>query len=335
MLDHQLSPISVLQIMPKAINSLWFVGPDRLLVSGQYWSHEDDDVVGEVRLVSTEGIQIAKTRRRASATAFTAFHPVKAEFACTGFEQCTIYSFASDRLTRSERLRLGRHGPNCLQYTPDGHWLIWGGNEINPVVRWDTSDYTSTSLSGFPQSVRSFSSVSAGKLAVGGWEGLIQLWDITRWVPIAQYQVNQSQGNRGFPAVKSLALSSNESILYAAMTQPPYLQAFVVPDFTPEVSFAQECKVNVLLLLSDGGILASGDDRGNVILWDSLTGQIVASYNPEGLTQTVINVENNVAQEEDISGVSVDALAISPDGKTIAVGDSFGKVHLLAIVSSC
>src|SRR5262249_12956218 len=143
---------------------------------------------GGVRLVRTSGRLLAKAFT-GWATGRTAFRPGAAEVACTGRRSCIIRSLRSSDLPVVRQLSLDGQSSDNLLYTPDGRWLVWGGKEVNPLVRWDTTNWIPTALSGFTQSVSCLASSGDGELLlVGGWDGGIQVWDTARWQLTAQWQ---------------------------------------------------------------------------------------------------------------------------------------------------
>ena len=340
----------VLHVMPGGV-TVRYVRPGRLLVSGQYWSREDECYFGNVRLVTESGQLLGKTKGSRS-TGGIAIHPSGREYACTGYRSCTIHSFRSRRLPLIRRLEFDGHKVNSVLYTPDGRYLIWGGqgkvnpkagwsptipvppkeNYSQPLLRWDTYDWSPRVLAEWGQSTCSLALSPRGEtLLVGGWDGGIQLWDLARWEITAEWQSPRSEEDGKFPGVYALQLTSDRRTLYAAFGRRPYLRAFALPGFTLATPFPHEYKISSLLLLPDGRTLLTGDDHGSVTFWDTATATPVAQYSPKGKQVFTIDVLTGKSGHEVSSLGSVSDLALSPDGSTLAVGDSFGKIHLVEL----
>jgi WD40 repeat protein len=326
------TPIRVLRALPSALHSVWFVDPGRLLVSAQYWSPKLDDVYGAARLITEEGRCLGQTQGRHS-TAYTAVHPSGQQYACTSSGGCTVHDLRSADLPLARRLRHRGQAMERLLYTPNGRWLVGGGGgEANPLVLWDTADWTPCPLGEFAQPVRSLGIDSGTRaLLVGGWRGGIQLRDLGTWEVTDHWQSTQQLQNR-YPGVNALQLSPDGRTLYAAFGHPPYLRSFRLPGFSPGQSFEQEYEVHALVLLGDG-TLVSGDEHGDVTFWDGERPTVRDRYNADGRRQLVVDVARGRSQEEETSGGLVSALAVSPDGRRLAVGDGIGddegRVHLL------
>jgi WD40 repeat protein len=331
------TPTRVLRTLPSALHSVWFVQPGQLLVSCQYWSREQEDAFGAIRLITEDGRCLGQTQGRHS-TGYTAVHPSGQEFACSGHYRCTLHDLRAGTLRLLRRLRIDRQKAERVLYTPDGRWLIWGGPSHNPetdhpLLRWDTTDWASSPLPGFTQSVSRLAISADGRsLLVGGSDGGIQVRELKTWEVLANWQgPPEGELNRP-PGVLALQLSADGCTLYAALNQPPFLRSFRFPDFRPGKPFEQAHPVHALVLLSDG-TLVSGDAHGDVTFWDGESATVQDRYNARGRRQIVTDVARGRSEEEETGAGSVSSLAVSPDGRRLAVGDgigeSSGRVHLL------
>jgi WD40 repeat protein len=319
----------VIDVLPDEVQSVHFVTLRRLLVSGIYHSPNLDYSGGGGRLVTTRGRLLAKGFT-GWGTGFTAVHPAGTEVAGTGRRSCIIRSLRSRRLPVTRQLMLNGQESSCLLYTPDGRWLVWGGLQVNPLVLWDTADWTPTPLTGFPQAVSCLALSHDGRsLLVGGWGGCIQVWDTDRWRVTAEWQSPPRQQGLGHPAVRALQLSPDGRTLYAGFSGPPHLLAFSFPEFVAAVPLDQESRVYTAVLLPDGLTLATGDDAAEVKLWDVQTGALLSRYRTAGGERRAIDLHTGEAVRKPVAAAEVSSLAVSPDGRALAAGDFIGRVHLL------
>jgi WD40 repeat protein len=324
------------RVMPGGVDSIQFVSPTRLAVSSQYHSPNLDYLGGGVRLVSLRG--------RVLARAFTgwgggkiAVRPDGREAACTGRRSCLIRSLRSRRLPVVRQLVLGDDRPYALTYSPDGRWLVWGGGESHPLIRWDVSDWSPTPLTGFKQPVSCLAiSPDRGHLLIGGWEGGIQVWDLARWEVVAAWQSPPRPAGAGIgtPAVQALQLSPDGSTLFAALSGQPFLRVFAMQEFASGSTFDQQARVHAAILLPGGRLLATGDEAGEVKLWDVTTRTVVARYRTPPGEQRTLGIGTGVPGRQQVAVAEVSSLAVSPDGKMLAAGDFLGRVHLIRLDSA-
>jgi WD40 repeat protein len=108
-------------------------------------------------------------------------------------------------------------------------------------------------------------------------------------------------------------------------------------------------KVNSVAFSPDGTFLATGDDTGNVELWNVTTGRRVATFDdrssvysvafsPNGRTLATGDALGDVIPWDIASGTevgpslvdgnAVESIAFSPDGRTLVSGDDGGIVFL-------
>jgi WD40 repeat protein len=327
----------VLKVLPGPVHSVGFAGSGRLLVAGQYWSHQSEELYGPARLVTEGGRCLAQTQGRHS-TGYAAVHPSGQRYACSGYHGCTIHDLHSATLRLVRRLCPEHDAVNCVLYTPDGRWLVGGGQSYDPetdrpLLRWDTTDWVPSPLPGFARSVSCLAISPDGRtLLVGGSEGVVQVRDLRTWEVIGDWQAPRADPDNRHPLVNAAQLSLDGGMLYAAFARRPYLRAFRLPGFRSGPPFEQESEVHALVVLADG-TLVSGDSFGDVTFWDGGSATVRDRYNARGRRQLVTDVPRDGSQEEDTEAGSVSSLAVSPDGKRLAVGDgigeSSGRVHLL------
>jgi WD40 repeat protein len=321
----------VIRAIRDAVHSVWYTGSNHLLVSGQYWSYRLDNLAGITLFLSEDGVLEGRTQGSRS-TGYTAVHPTRPEYACTGHNSCTIHSLRNRDLPVVGRLRIGRKKVERLLYTSDGRSLIWGGQETTGLVRWDTADWNRTELAELDQAVCSLVLSPDGEmLLVGGWDGGVLLWDARHLRQVAEWQSPREPKDGRFPAVKAIRIAPDGRTLYAALSRKPYLRSFRLPGFTPVVPFPQEQEVHALALLPDGRTLVSGDDHGKITFWDGPNAIQIGKYHPEDGDYLVTDVARGKSRRETISGGAIYDLALHPDGTTLAAGDSLGYVHILVL----
>jgi WD40 repeat protein len=321
----------VIGVFPDDIE-IHFVTSTRLLVTTHYQPANLEYLGGAVRLITTKGRLLAKAFT-GWGTGSAAVHPSGTEVACTARRSCIIRSLRSWRLPVVRELRLDGQSSHNLLYAADGRWLIWGGLAVNPLVRWDTTTWTPTPMAGFRQAVSCLAlSCDGGLLLVGGWDGGMQVWDTERWQVTAEWQAPADPGLRGHPpSISALQLSPDRRLVYGGFGGHPYLCAYSFPEFIPVLQFDQPVRVHTAVLLPDGRTLASGDDAGDVKLWDTQTGALLGHYGTPPGARRVIDLIGGTGEmvRRPIPKAEVSSLAVSPDGKTLAAGDLVGRIHLL------
>lgn len=80
------------------------------------------------------------------------------------------------------------------------------------------------------------------------------------------------------------------------------------------------------------GELIAGDEAGQIALWDAQAGAILACYrsNAGFLNLEMIEEENQITLQS-VQAPEVTALAVSADGKRVAVGNLKGGVQIWAV----
>jgi WD40 repeat protein len=155
---------------------------------------------------------------------------------------------------------------------------------------------------------------AGGLLASAGTDGKIVLWNVAENKP-------QHSLDAGSP-VRALAASPDGKLL-ASAGDDPAVQLWDVASGKPTNKLAGHTDWVLCLAFSDDGkLLASGGYDGIVRLWDSASGKklidITATPPPPANTPPG---PTNVAQ----------AVAFSPDGKSLAVGGSDSQIHLFSV----
>lgn len=241
---------------------------------------------------------------------------------------------------------------SVLTASPNGKWLL-SGSEDNKVMVWKLANHTlrkkiskhSNDVSGvgvMPNSNRAFSADKSGYIkywkvpsgaAVGEWKAdtgvyslavspdgqylatghydHVTLWSLRdgEWGRLL-HQFGDYNGN-----VYDIAFSPNSKTLAAASYSKAYIKVWSIPDGTLAKSYnrAHLNKVYSLAVSSDGKHMASGGKNGVVKIWNY----------PEG----------GLINKLTIGKVYATALAINPDGMSVAVGQEDGKIRLCSLLT--
>lgn len=211
---------------------------------------------------------------------------------------------------------------NACRFDPNGRYVFTGA-EGSIVGRYALGDGAKTALSGgHPDTwVKAIAfSRDGARVFSGGCDGAIAVWETAAATPTPQRIVAAHKG-----WVRTLELSPDGTQL-ASAGDDGFVRLWNVEDG----SLVQELKghdrpVYAAVFAGDGTYIVSGDLMGIVKQWKLADGSEAAKFDAAALHSY------NGGQQVDFGGTR--ALAISSDGKTLAVGglhkatNPLGAVH--------
>ncbi|MGO9190131.1 MAG: AAA family ATPase [Streptosporangiaceae bacterium] len=199
-------------------------------------------------------------------------------------------------------MAVGSAAIQALAFSPGGKFLAAGGDDGN-VGLWDVatqSQVGATMATGAPVAALSFNA-SGTTLATAESDGATELWSLA-----TQEQTGAALAAQGAGNVSALAFSPSASVLATGggngtieLWNPVGFHQSSAPIATGTPESPAASGGHPPAVLSRGGILAVSGSRGTVRLWNALTRRPIGSP---------------IASHHSVTG-----LALSPDGKILAV----------------
>lgn len=225
----------------------------------------------------------------------------------------------------------------CLAYsdtllaagTADGTVVLWPVGGQDPIRRIKPEG-----VKPAERAIRCLAfSPDGTKLATGGWDGMVRLWDAGSGKQLGgPYPISRRARPAGVSAsVNALAFSPTDNTLAAAGTEPTEENGTrrvhvwkVAPDGLVDPSLVGEHFdfITALAYSPDGKLLTSADGAGRVRV--TRTEERPAKSDPK---QALVFTEPIPPPQL----APVTAVSFAPDGGTLAVADAGGRVRLLRI----
>jgi WD40 repeat protein len=199
-----------------------------------------------------------------------------------------------------------------IAYSPDGQTLA-AADTSGHVGLWDTTlgSQASTFSEGDGSPVTNVAFSPDGKtLAAGDLGGSVELWSTSNRRRLASLdEVMETYSTAFSPSGRTLAVGYllGVDLWNVTARQHPVLESKAPPTLVEGGDGSDSVAFNAA-----GTVLAAGDYRGGVGLWDVAKHRRLAAMN---------------------EGSSVNSVAFSPDGKILAVGDANGDITLWGVIS--
>ena len=215
--------------------------------------------------------------------------------------------------SRTQTATFGEGAPvTTVAYSPDGKTLAVADTSGH-VGLWDTTlgSQASTFSEGDGAPVTNVAFSPDGKtLAAGDLAGNVELWNTSSRRRLAGLdEVMETYSTAFSPSGRTLAVGYllGVDLWNVTARQHPVLESAGPPTLAEGGDGSDSVAFNL-----NGTVLAVGDYRGGVSLWDVASRHRLAAMN---------------------EGSSVNSVAFSPDGKILAVGDANGDITLWGVTS--
>lgn len=225
-------------------------------------------------------------------------------------ETSSIFAAQSWRKVRLIHSLEERTTVESLVFSPDGKILISGGGRNDPQMRlWSVE--TGEKLSKLRAQRTSISALAispnGSTLVSGGEDAAINFWD---W-QTGEYQATTLDHDS---SVTSLAIAPDNKFLVSGSLDGIRVWDLLAHPQRPLYTLAEIGNpTNAIAIHPNGYILASGDLRGTVKLWNLQTGTMISQFSPHAKT---------------ISG-----LAFTPDGSTLITASHDSKIEVWDLAS--
>jgi WD40 repeat protein len=246
----------------------------------------------------------------------------------TGAAEAQLRIWNVDTAAELARLQLTRGTPNVVRFTPDGTTLL-ATTTAGGLIAWDAQSYrvravlqaegTASVYDGHRGEVSATALTATGELVTGGADKVVRRWDL-----------KESKPTTDFPAshpISCLAISPNGRQMavgtgkYKTSFEPGELVLCPFPASkdspAPQVIASTVTPINVAFA-PDGNTLVA-----TVLSQDSL----------RGYSQNVLIVNLSSGKTSTLNNGKPLSLAVSADGRLLAVGHSTGEIEVWTLDS--
>jgi WD40 repeat protein len=235
------------------------------------------------------------------------------------------------------------HEIKCLAVSPDGKYALSGHGSYGGVKLWDLEAGTLAHdlLKAMYIDGVGFSKDSGEAVAS---KGGTRFWVWTVATGAAKKEAKDEQGKSAPSAI------SPDGKLNIVQTKTG-LKLTTLPGGKKLRELAHPAAIHSIAFDPDGTRIAAGDAKGGWAVWNVANGTVVASAQGSGKFDdrcesigfvgdrlaigrgrngvTFVGLDGATVSTHAVHGMSIEAHAVSPDGKRIAVGDHDGFIHLV------
>jgi serine/threonine protein kinase/WD40 repeat protein len=255
---------------------------------------------------------------------------------------------ADDLTLLSELGRLARWDTTPVAVDPAGRWIATATREGDVLV-WDSGDFERVArLTGHRQAVTSVAFSPAGdRIASGSLDGTVGLWDTDGWEPVGRFGDGRS-------AVRDVVFDAAGRWLFSAAGGGRIAAHEAASGALGPPLHGHEANVYALLATPDGRIV-SGDWAGQLRIWSAAARDVTVLQVPQWRSilrswanHAILTADGAVIgygrpgtiswpTGEGGPPVRIAAadrtrprrFALSPDGRTLAVGYGSGRIEMV------
>src|SRR5262249_45944139 len=149
----------------------------------------------------------------------------------------------------------------AVAFSPDGKTLALGGS-VGPILLLNVDNLQTKKLTGHLGVVKDLMFLPNQKLVSSSYENTLKVWDVQTGKPIKTIQLPKAPINTKWSEDGRLA-----AIFFGGVQWPPKLYDMETGKES-NTKLPQKTAAFGLALSPDGKILATGENKGEVVLWD-------------------------------------------------------------------